>query len=162
MAKAPTEPVKEIDVDINEATHAQLLHFAQHQNLAYDEAWSKSQLLAQIKKAWAYPTINVPPEVAPVPAHIPQALAGEGQEKIRMIFHTADDDQEGVVEGSVNGHPWRMQRGVEVEVSPEIYYGSIQNAVRIVRDPRREGGLSEPRYVHTYPHTILPPKVPPS
>lgn len=153
MAKAPTEPIKEIDVDINEATHAQLLHFAKHQNLAYDEAWSKGQLLAQIKKAWAYPTINVPPEVEPVETYIPPVLADD-QKKITVMLHATDDDEEGVLEGSVNGVSFRIQKNVQVAVSEEIYE-CLKNAVSIRRDPRREGGLSDPRYVQSVPFTVV-------
>lgn len=152
MAKSDTP--KEIDVDINEATHAQLLHFAEHQNLSIDKTWSKGQLLAQIKKAWQYPTISVPAEVAPVPTHIPPELAVSSGPKSKIILQAVDDDPEGVVEGAVNGVAYRIQRGVPVEVSEEIME-SLRNAVSLRYDPQRDGGIGEPRHVQAVPFTKL-------
>ncbi len=154
MRMAKSDTPKEIDVDINEATHAQLLHFAEHQNLSIDKTWSKGQLLAQIKKAWQYPTISVPAEVAPVPTHIPPELSGDIGKKTKIIIQSTDDDPEGVVEGAVNGVSFRIKTDVPVDVSPEILE-CLTNAVALRRDPQRDGGIGEPRRVQTVPFTKL-------
>jgi hypothetical protein len=144
---------KTTEIDINEATHAQLVHFAKLQNLELDDSWSKGQLLARIKKAHPHGTIRVPAEVEPVTTFIPDELKA-AKETFRIVVSPSDDDPEGVVEGGVNGVSFRIQKGVEVEVSAEIL-GVLKNAVALSYDPQREGGLSQPRKVQAIPYTVL-------
>ena len=101
--------------------------------------------------------VIVPRSNAGKPDPLQDLLPDEHPERVRLQIHVQEKPGGSEpVQVGVNGKVMLIPRGKEVEI-PWTYYEVLCKAVETHYDPLPDGGLSEPRFVPRYPHTLLTP-----
>lgn len=153
-----------IEIDINEASHAQLMWFSKFRNLDYDPAETHNQTLNRIRQSWEHATITVP-KVIEEPRKPTQRLR-EGvkaeytleeryglPETVYVMIPGTGDDSEDVEKISHNGTTYLIKKGEVVPLPWYVFKGCLDDAKMIVYSSGRDSGIGEPRYVQAIPFT---------
>lgn len=169
MVKPTVEvPGKEemVEVQLSEATHAQLMWFSKQQNLDVDEAETQNQTYSRLKLAWPHPTIMVPAEIEVQTAPKPVRMRPEGADSknryglpefVQVRVHSSSsfgDDDEDEIKVSHNGVAYRIKKG-EVVTLPWYVYKILEDAQALVYPTGRDTGIGEPRVVQAVSFTRI-------
>lgn len=151
-------------VDINQATHDELLEYGRNTlGLSLQPNTGLEKLRAKIMEASdkAYITIAEPEVPAaqvgdePRPVETQQAAPGRNMVRINIAVQEDAGGKDPVPVG-VNGKIMIIPRGEDVDI-PEEYFEALSHAVSHKFDPNEDGdGLNPiPRKVSLYPHQVL-------
>lgn len=164
-------------IPLAEASEAQLRDFAgRHLGMELPAGAKIETLRSKIRQAWTQPDIHVLDEHTAFVGGRSVSLGdgfgshgfvsngiehfmfeANGRKKVRVILNRSEEaGGSEPVQVGVNGKVMLVPRGEEVEI-PVEYFEVLQNAVRHIFDPLKDGGLSEPRKVPMYPYQLLPP-----
>lgn len=150
-------------IPIDKANERQLRDFAEsHLGMTLPPNARIETLRAKVAAAWNKEEIPVPVDAQPEAVQagvqagqLRAAPISDAKSKVKLIIQRTDEagGDEPVPVG-VNGKVMLIPRGEEVEV-PEPYFEALKNAVKLVYDPLKDGGLSPPREVPMYPYQVL-------